>query len=207
MNPENRKVPVASKLPDLARRAFRKIGRSIYAREVNLILEAPLKHSSIESRDHQVRPAWEDREFLPQVKIHFPRFYKLFRKRLEQNIPCFSLYLNNSQLIGYAWFAAEDYFEPYYNYLFILKPKQIYQFDGYIKTEHRSNIQSSLLLSRGWNFFLDKGFTNAIAAVDESKKDNLLLHSFLGFKETGTRIRTHYIFRKPFTSFEIYEYP
>ena len=49
------------------------------------------------------------------------------------------------------------------------------------------------------NYFLDQGYKEAIAAVNPSNIKNLKFHAYLGFRETGDRLLTRYIFERPYT--------
>lgn len=190
----------------MIKKIFRKLAKYTFFKRECLLLEAPLMHSrKILAEGIELRLAREDTEFLPKVKEYFPGKYNLFKKRLDQNLYCFAIYFDRGKLGAFTWYATEDYYEPMYRYTFKLAPHQIYQFDGYLAPEFRKGMLAPrLMFYYAHNYFFRKGYTHTIVFVDKSNARNLKFHSFWRFRETGEKIVTYFIFRRPFTHSETY---
>jgi len=190
----------------IIKKIFRKLAKYTFFKRECLLLEAPLIHSKkILAEGIEQRLAHEDTEFLPKVKEYFPGKYNLFKKRLDQNLYCVAIYFDRGKLGAFTWYATEDYYEPMYRYTLKLAPHQIYQFDGYVAPEFRKGMLGpKLLFYYAHNYFFRKGYTHTIVSVDKSNTRNLKFHSFWKFRETGEKIVTYFIFRRPFTHSETY---
>jgi L-amino acid N-acyltransferase YncA len=186
----------------LAKSFLSRISRYTYQ---GLLLEAPLTRRETKlPAGWKLRAAHEDPAFYSKVEKHFPDKLNLFRKRLEQGLYCITAYFEGGVPGGWTWFATADYFEPKYRHTFRLASRQIYQFDGFIKPEFRKGLAGLKILPVMHNYFLEMGYTSALAVVDKSNEINLKYHSFMGFKETGKYIVVNWVFGISFTHVEEY---
>lgn len=192
------------KLFNLLKKIIRKLTSYIYFKQEQLILQATLKPATSKLATIGYHGSDNDQEFIHQVKKHFPHKYKLFKKRLEQNIHCYRTYSDQNILVAYGWATAGEYYEPTLRYTFHPKLNQIYQFDGFVQPAHRKGTLANLTMRMLWNPFAEKGFTSTLAIVDKSNIHSLKWHAFIRFKETGEKIVTYYIFRIPFSVLEPY---
>ena len=184
------------------KKVFHKISKYTILKKEYLILESSLKHYPKIS-DHDIREASQNPKFLNDIKINCPDKYILFKKRLDQNLTCLSLY-SHEVLCGYSWFATEDYYEPGFRHTITLDQHSIYQFDGYLAPKFRKGMLAIKIMRIFYNYFIDKGYTTSVALVSKSKEKNLKFHVYLGFQETGMMLVTYLIFRIPFTRLKTY---
>lgn len=184
----------------ILKKIIRKLTRYIYYKDKYLILEAPLKARALNLESIGFHASDNNPEFMHQVKMQFPHKYKLFNKRLKQNLHCLRVYSDQNILVAYSWSATTDYFEPLWKYTFRLKPKQIYQLDAFVKPEYRKSLQGMFITAyMSHNYFIKRGITSSIIAVDKSNKRLLKFYSFLGYKEIGEKLVIRYIFRVSFS--------
>ena len=191
----------------LLKRRIGKIIRYFYHKDENIIIgqsivavETTLPEK-VEIRLANDNPAF----FLEKVAQYFPIELELFKKRLESGLFCFSVIFDKEHLIGYSWFAIQDYYEPFYDFTFILKPGQIYQFDGFVTPEYRRGMYAIHYIKTMQKYFLDQGYKEALAVVNPSNIKNFRFHVYLGFRETGDRLLTRYFFERPYTRVSSYD--
>jgi len=202
MNPNNneKETTISVKLFNLLKKIIRKLTRYIYCKDEYLILESPLKARALNLESIGFHASDNDPEFIHRVKMQFPHKYTLFNKRLKQNLHCLRVYSDQNILVAYSWSATTDYFEPLWKYTFSLKPKQIYQLDAFVKPEYRKSLQGMFLTAyMSHNYFIERGVTSSIIAVDKSNKRLLKFYSFLGYKEIGEKLVIRYVFRIAFS--------
>jgi len=202
MNPNNneKETTMSVRLFNLLKKIIRKLTRYIYYKDEYLIVEAPLKARALNLESIGFHASDNDPEFTHQVKMQLPHKYKLFNKRLKQNLHCLRVYSDQNILVAYSWSATGDYFEPLWKYTFHPKPKQIYQFDAFVKPEYRKSLRGTFFTAYvSHNYFIKRGFTSSIIAVDKSNKRLLKFYSFLEYKEIGEKLVIQYIFRIPFS--------
>jgi L-amino acid N-acyltransferase YncA len=188
----------------LIKKVICKLTRFVFFKRELLILEAPMIKISSRIETLGLRAEHDDPEFLEHVKKRFPEKYRLFKNRLAKGIYCGRVYSRENTLVAYGWVAFGEYYEPWIRHTFLMRPNQIYQFDGFIEPEFRKGMLSFILNTIFWDHFLKKGYTTAVAAVDRENAGNLALHTLMQFKETGEKIIAYHIFGFPFSVSKTY---
>lgn len=177
----------------------------VYFKERNIFLERPITPPTEQLPDGvSFRNTGEDPDFLKHISRKYPHKLRLFTERLNIGLTCFPIYLGKDDLGGYVWFAESDYYEPKYKCTFPVKPKQVYQFDGFIDPKYRNQKIPVKALPYFWKYFSAKGFINSLVIVDMANTKNLKLHAHLGYRETGKILETHFLLGKPFSIFKDY---
>lgn len=194
---------IGEKLFLLFKKILRKITKYTYWTKEYLILEAPLQGLDHPLPDGYSLMSSDDPLFLSQVMGQVRDGRKLWEKRCEQELFCQAL-LRQGKLIGWAWFATTDYFEPEDRFTFHLKSHQIYYFHLFIHPEERAGFLAVQAVRKMQNRFIEKGYTHVLCCVNTKLPRNLHFHRALKFEETGRKIRVRYFFTWPVSTVETY---
>lgn len=189
----------------LFRRLLRKFKKYTICKEELIVLRRPLARIEKPLPKHILVYQIKDRaSFLERIKTDVPHKYKLFKKRLEQDLLCFASQYKNGPIFGFVWFATRDYFEPHSRFTVKVPPFCVYQFDGFGAPQSRKGMLSLTILMKIHTVLVDNGYRHAIATVDRSDQRIMKLHAFLKFSETGHKFVVHYVFRRPYARLESY---
>jgi ribosomal protein S18 acetylase RimI-like enzyme len=174
--------------------------KSLYFRKKFFFFDKILEKSNIPSTDSIIlRSAHADPQAMKDILKLQPHKSDLYNNRIkDKNLQCLASFAPKGKLVGWCWFASEQYYESTWDFTFTLNPGCLYQFDGIVVPEFRRKKLGSLSLSVMWDFLIDNGYTTTSALVDSSNIPALRLHDHMGFIYRDQNLIIHYIFKKPF---------
>ena len=147
---------------------------------------------SLPHRDYGRRANWqirvlEGKRDLEEFCAHFSSQLRLFEQLFDEGLTCVASFVDNV-LVGYIWYSTADYYDRSLNFMFRVKPGEVYQKYGQNVAKYRGTLMVLDGMRYSHQHFLANGFNKVILGIDITDFVNLKLHLKLGFEERGAML-------------------
>lgn len=139
-------------------------------------------------------------EDMPQVLASFPDRDKVFHERFE--IPCLEgwLIFVGETLIGFIWFALDDYYEKDIRRLIRVPKNHMFSLDFLVAKDKRFGLAAHHAIWQVMAHYETRGVVRCDNLVNVTNRKSLMFHTFLGSFDALTGVDVLRVFGRPVLS-------
>lgn len=165
----------------------RVVSRYLYRRHASFLVERslePILKKPIRSDAYHIAVIQESD--VPSLTKYFAHQKEVFERFLKMGLTGIGVFdASTQEAIAAFWISTKSYYDrDHYKFEFRVRPGQIYQFAGEVAEPFRGSRVAVLALEFAYTLFREKGFSSALACIDEPNDASIRLHRKLGFRFT-----------------------